>query len=170
MDKLIDFIRQNAATFREAPGVFVILAVLGFGAGFAFARYVVDAGALSSDAGALSSKDATIENLKTQMEGSRADRDALTKKLASMSGKDTTIESLNSRIAPAQQVTPSAKEGDAAFVLGANSKFSSLEPVSEVVKEGMIYRVICKLEDDLGCGRTLIGAGIAKLGIVCRAI
>jgi hypothetical protein len=34
----------------------------------------------------------------------------------------------------------------------------------------MIHWVIGNFEDDSGCGRTLIGAGIAKLGIVCRAI
>ena len=34
----------------------------------------------------------------------------------------------------------------------------------------MIYRVIGNFEDDSGCGRRLTGAGIAKLGIVYRAI
>ena len=34
----------------------------------------------------------------------------------------------------------------------------------------MIYRVIGNFEGDLGCGRRLTGAHIAKQGIVYRAI
>jgi uncharacterized protein YoxC len=92
MDKLIDFIGENAAVFRGAPGAFLILVILGLGGGFTFARYVIDAGVISG-------KEATIENLKTQVEGLKNENDELTKKLTSASGKDATIESLNNRIA-----------------------------------------------------------------------
>jgi hypothetical protein len=48
-----------------------------------------------------------------------------------------------------------------------------LEPKSlsqKAVKEGMIHLVIGNFEDDSGCGATLTGARIARLGVVCRAI
>jgi hypothetical protein len=74
MSEVADFITNNWVVFRDAPAPFLVLAAVAGGLGYSFAKLL--------DRAEREGKEATIEHLKTQIDGLKLDRDDLAKKLA----------------------------------------------------------------------------------------
>ena len=125
---LLDRIKSDWAEIKTARSAVVSLLVIALILGFGSATLL--------DRGALSGKDATIENLKTQIEGLKSERDDLQKKLdavpkaqadeASKARRDEAITKLSALVAQGSQIIQAfAEKNDRDLII---SQYKEWEP------------------------------------------